>query len=341
MTLFWLLAGVASVFVAIFIRMPQAAQYPVMEGAQIGTGIVILLLSGLCAYVVVGLFRLKNWARIGILIVGGVVAFYSLVMAGIFCMMAFIHLDAFMPAGTTGASLALMKGVFLAMGGISFLFLFVGVWWLVYFNLRRIRALFASHGARLLAEPLPLAPIPVAGVWIDPDNVWGNDRGKPKRSMIEVLVIGLAALYFLGACYGIGEAFVRFPLFFLGHIFRGGSTAVFGIVMAVIEIGLGIGLLRRTKPAWVAALVLNALWLVSTLVMLTPHSRAKMVDYQQEMMQHSFFGAFPQPSPAQITQTMMGSVYFIGAIFGVLAVGAVFWLLIVARPLFDPKKIAP
>ena len=325
-----LLGGFFTLMGAVFVRTPQLAQYPVIESVQICLGIVVLLISAFCAWTVVGLFRVQKWARFSILFLGGLLAFFSFANAAIYLVLSFSSFASFAtPPNAPGVSPLVMKAIFLGLAGFSLLFTLVGVWWLVYFNLRRTRAVFAMNGAQPFPELLSQGPAAVEGVWIDPN--------KPKRSVIELLVICLAVLYFFGALWGVIEAFVRFPLFFLGFIFRGNSASVVGLVMAAIDIGLGIGLLRRMKPAWAVALAFNALGLVYMLFMLTPHYRATFADYQQEMFRHTFSGAFPYPPPNQL---MMGPILIVSAIFGCLMVGAVFWLLIRARPLFEQKETA-
>jgi hypothetical protein len=330
MALFGFLAGALVVFLTLFVRPPQLTQYPLLEAVEIVVGIVVLLISGLCAWTVVGLFRLQKWARISVVILGGVLAFFSFVNAIVYLAIGLGSLEAFVPAPNAPTVSPLMiKMVFLGLAGFAFLCAGIGVWWLVYFNLRRIRELFSMDRTRQLLE-FALQPVATdAGVWIDPT--------RPKRSVIEVLVIVLGLLYLFGALWGVAEAFVRFPLFLLGHIFRGSSAGIFGLAMGVIDAGLGVGLLRRMKAAWIVALVFNALGLVYTLEMLSPRYQAGMADYQKEIMRRTLSGIVPVPPPPQLN---FAPVYVLSAILGVLMVGAVFWLLLRARPLFEQKELA-
>lgn len=327
MTCMGFFSGASVIFAAVFIRTPQLARYPMVEDIQIGMGVFILLVSGFCAFTVTGLFRIKRWARFSILILGGLLAFYFFLTAVLFFVFAFSSM-ALQPTAA-GVPPGMIKGAFLGLGGFCCLFSWVGVWWLVYFNLRRIRALFATNGVGPLPELPAQAPVSAAGVWIDPNT--------PKRGAIEILVICLAVLYLLGAASGIVTAFLHFPLFFIGFVVRGTSASVAALLFSAISLGMGIGLLRRMKAAWVTALAFNALGLVSTLAMLTPRNRAMMADYQQEIFRHMFSGAFPYPPPSQFNPA---STYFLGAVVGALTVGAIFWLLLKARPLFDRKEIA-
>jgi len=93
---------------------------------------------------IVGLLRLKPWARISIMAQGGIVA----VVAGFFtlgCLLAPLMASAMKLPPTVSQSQ--MRLVFAGMGLVSGLIALVGVWWIVYFALRRTREAF-SPGAR-------------------------------------------------------------------------------------------------------------------------------------------------------------------------------------------------
>jgi len=326
MTCFWLIAGVSVLLSALLIHPPQTAQYPAIEAVQIVMGFVILLICGFCTYTVVGLFRIQRWARISILTIGGVLAFFSLTSA---IMDAVLALSSLMEQGSArDVSPALMKAVFLGMSGVSLVFALVGVWWLVYFNLRRIRALFAERESRIQAEAVPAGWDPAANV--PPVSV------RPGRSVVETFVICLGVLYLAGAAVLILDAFLHVPLFLLGFILRGATSAVVLLACCVFNVWVGIGLLRRVRAAWVGAFVVNGLGLISLAGLLLPRVRAQMNAYQMEVMRSMLHGALPTVPPNTF---MEGPILAISAIGGIAACCAVIWLLILARPLFERKAI--
>jgi len=261
----FLSAGIA-IFSALVIRPPETAQYPAITAVEIGIGVIMLLISGLCAFVVVGIFRLKGWARIGILILGGLLVLFSTPVAILF--IAFAFTSFINTADTPGVSPAAMRFIFLGMGGVLMLVALVGIWWLVYFDLRRIRALFARNGTPVQPELLPYASLPPA-----------QGPEASSRNVIEILLTCLAVLYLFGAASGIVMALTQFPLFFLGFTFRGVSGSVVALAFAIFNLGVGIGILRRVKLAWVAALAFQFVGLISTLLMFLPRNRALMADY--------------------------------------------------------------
>jgi hypothetical protein len=322
------LSGIASFLTPILVHPPQLEQYRVIEVTQITFGILLLLLCALCGWMVVGLFRVKRWARVGMIVLGAVVAVISFPSAVLYFVLAFVPMP--IPQGSPTIAPAMMKLVFFGLAGFSLLFTLIGVWWLVYFNLRSVRALFGGNGApgsgaRAQLEIVSQAPAQAAGVWTDPR--------KPARSVIEVMVICLAVLYLLGALYGIAEVLVRFPLFLFGHVIRGTSAAMVGIVMTVINLWLGIGLLRKMKAAWITAIVFNALWVVFAAQIFSPSYRSGMETYQRELMAQS---PFPMVPGAPVID--LGPIYCVMGIFTVLIVGGILWLLWRAKPLFEPKK---
>lgn len=334
------LFGALSVFLtAAFIHTAQSEQLPLIGEIQVVIGIVMLILCGLSGWTVIGLFRMKSWARVGIVVIGGVVTFFSMIAAVSFFALSFA--GSFVPPeDTSGASPAMMKVMFLAIAGFYFLVGLVGVWWLVYFNLRRVRAAFSSNGGRVLPELAFQGPAhapaelvaPSGGVWIDPS--------RPRKGAIEILVMCLAGLYLLGALYGIAEVFIRFPIFLFGYTLRGNAASIVGFALAVIEVAMGVGLLRRMKPAWVTALLFNGIGTLYPLSMLIPRYRAALVDYEVELMQHMVptMSRMAAPPPGQLDMTaMFGPMFVISGIIGMVVAVLVFWLLIKAKPLFEAR----
>lgn len=290
----------------------QLEQFPALKALEIVNGIVILLVGWLCTWTAVDLFRVRKWARISVLILGGMIAFFSLVECALFGAMAFHPLMLTPNAGQV--SPGLVRVVFLVMAGMSFLFMLVGVWWLVYFNLKSVRAVFAAHGVVVATADAPIEPVnPV----------------KVESDAISVLVSCLAVLYLLGAAAMVVAALLHFPMLIFSHIFDGNAASMILLFMAAVAIWMGIGLLRRIKAAWAVALVFNAFGLLTELWMLLPTSHTP--ELEQELLGRMVGHGFPPVAP----NPMIGPTMMIGAIGGSLMTLAVFWLLWRAKPLFE------
>lgn len=317
-----LLTAASSIFVAVAIHNPETSRYPVIAAFQIGFGIVVLLISVFCAWTVVGLFRLRRWARYSVIVFGGALAVFSTLFAILFLAMSFN--PAISAPNASGMPPTTMRIISLVMAGFFLFVTLIGIWWLVYFNLRHVREIFLRSGALALTplESVVNSGFPRSGI-------------EPGGGVIGVLVTCVAVLYLLTAASGVVMALLRFPLFFLGFTFRGLAASLLSIAFAALGLGLGIGLLRHIKSAWAVALAFQIFGMISSLLLLLPGYRSRFGDYQIELSRRLFsWMSFP---PQTATQPMQGPAYFAGFVFAFLLGGAVFWLLIRARPLFGTK----
>ncbi|SEF93304.1 hypothetical protein SAMN05421819_1404 [Bryocella elongata] len=122
---------------------PQGAMPPSIAAIQliyVAMSIVSLGLAVWGGVTVVGLFRLKPWARISIMVQGGLVAasagFFALI-----CLIAPLMMSSMkLPSNVSSSQ---MHIVFAVMGLIAGLVALVGVWWIVYFALRGAREVFS------------------------------------------------------------------------------------------------------------------------------------------------------------------------------------------------------
>src|SRR6185437_15245720 len=270
LTCMGLFTGLSILLASVLIPAPATAQFPAIQAVEIGMGVITLLVAVFCGFTVVGLFRVKRWARISILVLGGLLACFCLFSALLSGAMAFI--PSAVVQGNSGISPSMMRIVFLGSSVFYLCVALIGVWWLVYFNLRRIRALFATRNA--LRQPEFGSRLPVAGARIE--------SNASNRGATEILIICLAVLYIFSGASGIITALFHFPLLVFGHIFRGGAATAISCFLIVVSVAIGVGLLRRLKVAWGAALVLNALGLVSEVMLVVPSNRARLVSYERE-----------------------------------------------------------
>jgi hypothetical protein len=105
-----------------------------------------LLFAGVAVWAVitlVGLLRLRNWARYSILVLGGLLA-----GLGLISILGILVLPTANPAATPGLPLP-SPGLMQAMRAVIALFYAgiaaVGAWWLVYFNLRSVKSFFLPN----------------------------------------------------------------------------------------------------------------------------------------------------------------------------------------------------
>jgi hypothetical protein len=134
--------------VAIFvIRTPLIPRIPAVRMAAAGVDALVLALVVLAACTIVGLFRLKIWAR------------YSIVLLGLLDFLVFALMTAGVLIGRVKSGMASMPipnnphvtlgEILLGLAAFYALLALVGVWWMIYFNAKPVRQTFAAAAERL------------------------------------------------------------------------------------------------------------------------------------------------------------------------------------------------
>jgi hypothetical protein len=247
-----ILAGLCTLLVTVFTTFamlvvrtaPTAPAFPAaFRNVMILTLIFMACLSGFGIATGIGLFFLKNWARISILVWGGLSIFFG----------AFgVAIAAFLPMPvqpeTPGVN-ALAFRVFLF--GFYALPLGVGLWWAILFTRRAVKEQFSRAAAPATVE-LPMAQKP--------------------RCPIPVAVI--AWFYISTAANTVILPFLpyRFPAIFFGREIPGTWGLVLLVALCVAFVIAGIGLLKLRAWSYTFTISLQLLLLLSgTVSVLSPN----------------------------------------------------------------------
>jgi hypothetical protein len=146
-----LIGSVAALFVT---RHPLVPHFATARILFAGFDLLFLVVLVWCAWTVVGLFRLRSWARYSILVIGLLdFLFFALLCAGTIYVRftpIVVSLDAHPSPAVPFPVGAILLSLALIYGAIAL----IGVWWLVYFNLRTVRLAFS--GAKI--DSLPGTP---------------------------------------------------------------------------------------------------------------------------------------------------------------------------------------
>ena len=131
---------------AVVHRSPTVHFSATATAMKVSTMVMLFVASSLAMFVVVGLFRMRRWARFGILIFGALMAVWYGVLAIRVGAASVSH-----PTLSVDSSPSAMTQFALALIERHLLMTLIGVWWLVYFNLPRVRQVFAVRalGPRL------------------------------------------------------------------------------------------------------------------------------------------------------------------------------------------------
>ena len=280
------LLATAGIF-AIVLTMPMTppAGPPLPSFARTLTAGTMTFFFGLAIFGVftgVSVLRLKNWARISMLVCSGITA----AICG--CVLAFLMFVPFPVAPDAPANIATAArvgaGIFYAVP------LVVAIWWLVLFSRKGVAAQFVAPGALdasgfpagpTLAPrpPLPL-PVTVLGVF---------------------LLLSSLSIFFV--------FFMRMPLVLFAHAFRGPGGTVAWIGTCLVSTAAGIGLLCRKRWSHALTLGLQLFWFLSGIVTVFSPNYA---DLMHEAMSSITFstGPVPQYSIEQMRRISEASMLF-------------------------------
>jgi hypothetical protein len=143
MALFGLLCVAVSIL-TFFLKHDPVPNIAVVRIIFAAFDLMLLVFVFWCLWTVVGLFRFKLWARYSIIVIGVLdFVFFALLSA----LMVFARnspliggLDAHPNPGMPFSVGAMMLGLAAFYAALAL----IGVWWVVYFNLRQVRLAFAS-----------------------------------------------------------------------------------------------------------------------------------------------------------------------------------------------------
>ncbi len=292
------------------------------------TGLIELLLATWAIVTIVGLIRLRSWARYSVLVIGALLALFG--GASALIIMVLPSLLAKSPQSQPLPD-SVMHGLLLALALFYVFLAAIGISWLVYFNLRSVKAFFLpqysagtiapqpSPTAQSLATPgglpyLPAPPPPAAVV-----------SARPSRfSNVPTPVTVIACLLLLGAFLCGVIAFLPLPAMALGFILTGWPEHLLYVVLALVCTVLGIGLLRVDNRARMATLGLLAFAALNVLLTLTPHYRAQSALYQQMVRQSMHL---PGTSTLPIVDPNSFAVLVPGLIVALLVYASAAWVL--------------
>ncbi|HMD08668.1 MAG TPA: hypothetical protein VKH63_14100 [Candidatus Acidoferrum sp.] len=269
-----------------------------------------------------GVLRRRNWARITMLVWGGIMAVLSAVSIPVI-LLVFNSLPSSLPNGAdAGPFMAFLKVFMVFFYGIPF---GIGIWWLVLFTRPRVAAAFAALA--------PLAAYPPAmdatGFPLPQPEVRPTFSSKAACPLPLMILAGF--LIFSAACMVLAVLFPMtgsMPFFLFGHFFSGiTAKLLLGLLGMVFGIA-GVGILKLKPLGFHSALVLQCvLFLNGILSAMNPRFLATV----QEAMQRADAEnpAFPGGNPF-----LTGSFFHSIIIFGLFFSMAIIALLLFYRSRF-------
>jgi len=233
----------------------------------------------------VGLFRMRRWARLSILVIGALLV--------IFCGLSLVMLlvvTRLVPEFESARGMSMVVGV---MSTIYLIPIAFGIWWLIYFNRAAVKAAFLQ------------GYVPAEG---------------PRRPLsIAVIAWHLVAF---GLLTPMSMLWMQLPAIFLGMVLTGWAAALVYWIYAILEISIGVGLLRLKPWSQTAAVWFLVFGMVNGVASaFVPDINVKLLAAMQAFMPA---GANVPAVPAP----------WLNAIFAVLLMGIPVWYLVTRKQAF-------
>jgi len=237
---------------------PESAQelQPFVKILSAGMTVVMTCVSIFGFATGIGLLRLKKWARISAIVWSGFCIFFGVIGIPIVLLMPFGQMPN-APAVEPGV-FSLVRVFLIIVYGVP---LAIGIWWLILFNRKNIKAKFAgaAPSASLTAEARPRCPAAI--------------------TVLAWFFIGSAANVVIYPFFPI-----RIPLILFGHIFPSVSMTPFVILTCFFLLVAGIGLLKLQRLGYSFAIGLQLfIFTNGLLTALNPNLESMMANVVRQM----------------------------------------------------------
>ena len=300
-----------------------SARYPnpmdSMPGLRVITTVVMAFFFAVTiwgAFSGVGLIRLRNWARVSVLIWSGLTA--------PFCILAIVFV-AILPMPPT-PNQAFMR-VILPLFAVIFygLPMVIAVWWLILFTRPKIVAQFKPLvPAGGLGDPFGAIPVTVAADGSVASPGYGVPAPLPGPS-VPLPVIVLACFFLLSSLSVFFIFFIHMPAMVFGRAFTGLTGSVVYATWCLLYAIAGIGMLRRVSWAYSVAIAVQILGIVSGIITLLSPNFDNMMRNAMSSMRMAQPEMYQMPS-----MTHLRGFSFIGLVFPLAILG----ILVYYRPRF-------
>lgn len=295
----------------------SAGRPAIPPGTRTLAGFVWLFLIVVAAFgifVGINVVRRRSWARISILVWGGLMSVISAITIPV---LFFVFSAMPMLPNDAGAApvITVMKWISVLFYGIP---LGVGIWWLVLFTRQGVAAAFTA--------PVVLATYPttmdVSGFPLPQPTATTSLSPKPACPLPLMIFAGfLIFSAFFMVLFVLVPVTGSMPFFFFGHFYTGLTAKVILGLMSLIFGAAGVGMFKLKPWALHTILVLQSVFLVNGILsVLNP----RFLIVMQEVMQRAnaenpaFAGGNPFLTGSFFQAIMIFSLCFSAALIGLL-----------------------
>jgi len=278
---------------------PQPFPPSMMPVLMFGMSVLFAAIAVWFVLTLIGLVRLRSWARYSLLVIAGLMAGFGGILMLTSFAMPFLMPNLPTAPGQPAADPGMMHMIFFVTGAVYGIVTALGVALLVYFNLAKMRALF------LLSAPVALGPP-------------NTSTGRARPTAITVL----SWIYMISAPFCLIYTFLPWPAFLFGFILYGFAAHCLYLFFGLLTFAIGYGLYRLRNEARVALSALFAFCPIQMAVLLTPWGARQFHVAMDAMNAVMYRSQQAPPNPFAST----GAIVFFMAIVTV-AYGFVLWLV--------------
>lgn len=302
--LFLLITGALMALAGIFAgRYPSIQPEPhVLLYLMIAISLFYVALAVWAILTVIGILRLRPWARYSILIIGG--GFFVLSIFGALGSILSRTMAPSLATQNPTADPRITSIVFLVMAIFELLVAGIGLWWLIYFSLHPVRELFSNRDT--LFRPSIAA-------------------GRFSRTPTAIKIIGGLLLFSSICC--LFCVLLPFPAFMLGFILPLKATRILYLAFAVATALAGYGLLRLQESARLLTIGFLIFGCCNLALAALPWYRSRLHLYTAELTAQIRSHMPTVPGQPQLDWTDTSAFYLICLIWGLVVYGVIFWLL--------------
>ncbi len=318
-SLFAFAMGALMILVAVFLPNRDASM-PMTPGAMrvmMGLASAMYILPAIWGAITsIGLFRLKNWARISTIVFSVLLAIMGLFGALTAVVMLFVA-----SPSSPDDRMAMMIGR-IAVGIFSGLQLGIGIWWLVFFTRPMVKAQF-----------VPIVPANETAT--ASQNVQGQNaplvKAGPRRP---VSITVIACLLLAGAVLIPMNLIMRAPAILFTKMFFGWAAVVIFLAFSAIQLYLGIGLLRLRQSARLACIAYFVFGAANVLVFFAaPGAKARtsaLLEWQKSFMPFGQLSSYQSQFQPQLAPFLI-----MGVVVGVTVAAVQIYFLVTRKAAFE------
>jgi hypothetical protein len=324
-SLLLILIAIVAVMVTQFSTPPDAPKFFLFF--SIAIDLIALACAAWAIAAGVGLLRLRSWARISSII------FAALLLVGSLPGLAIIPaMPSFMAQDQSAPDLKVIQ---IGVGVFYGLLAALAIWWLYYFNTRRVKDLFRPRN-------FPIAPAIVQPLVVQPLVAEPFPPAAPAKIRRPVSITVIAAIMLISAAMAplslLLLALLKLPAPLLGFWLTGWAGAAVLLAYLCVLLPAGIGLLKLRPWARILSICFFGFGIVNSVVTYgLPGSAARYQQIMSDMMSRFMPpSAFPgNANGAFAPFAHLASIStWTGIVFGFLFAGVQLFFLIKEKPAF-------